>query len=240
MNTREIFNRTTFANYKSLKSNNSFFNEKAYLYKVLREIKNFKFKNRQNIKILEIGCADGSFSFVLKDEGYDVFAVDISEIAIENAKKNGLKATVVDIEKGTSFPGEFFDIVVAAEVIEHIYDTDFVLDEIKRVMKKDGYLFMTTPNLASLKNRFRLLWGEYPQYSEFRIGDKQAGHIRNYTPKVLKQQLEQHGFVVKKILAPNIIFPMTKKFPLFIKKIAMFLGDIFTTLGSHIIVIAKK
>lgn len=240
MNTREIFNQTTFANYKALKSNNSFFNEKVYLYKVLREIKNLKFKDRQNIKILEIGCADGSFSSVLKDEGYDVFAVDISEKAIENAKKNGLQATVVDIERGINFQRDFFDIVIAAEVIEHIYDTDFVLNEIKRVMKKDGYLFITTPNLASLKNRVRLLLGEYPQYSEFRIGDNQAGHIRNYTPKVLKQQLEQHGFAVKKILSPNIIFPMTKKLPLFIKKIAMFLGDIFATLGSHIIVVAKK
>src|SRR3990167_2140119 len=235
MSNRETFNKNTYADYKALASDGSLYKERVYLLKVWREINKLELKDIHDIKVLEIGCADGSFSAVLKQQGFDVWAVDISETAVAHARQNGQNAAVADIEKGTGFEANFFDLIIAAEVIEHLYDTDSALNEINRIMKPGAHLFITTPNLASLKNRLRLLFGRYPQYSEFRIGDKQAGHIRNYTPSALKQQLVDHGFSVEKLLSPNIIFPMTKNFSLFIKEIAIYLGDVFPSLGSHLV-----
>lgn len=234
------FNEQRYRNYEALSSTDNFFTDRVYLYKIYRLIKSLDIVSEEKIKILEIGCADGTFAKVLKNDGYDVYGIDISKGAIDKALKLGVKAIQADIEQGIDFPDNFFDIVIAAEIIEHLYDTDRFLEQVNRTTKGDGYLFITTPNLASLKNRIRLLFGKYPQYSEFRLNQSAAGHIRNYTVDTLVQQMEENNWQIIKIASPNIICPMTRSIPFFVKKFAMFLGNIFYSIGSHIIIMAKK
>jgi 2-polyprenyl-3-methyl-5-hydroxy-6-metoxy-1,4-benzoquinol methylase len=235
----EEFNNQRYGDYVAIDSEEKFFSEDVYLYKTFRELKKV-FSGGKRAKILEIGCADGSFSKFLEKNGFEVFAVDIAEKAVENAKKMGIAASVCDIENGSNFATGSFDAIIACEVIEHLYDTDSFLQEVKRLVREGGYVFLSTPNLASLKNRIRLMLGKYPQYSEYRVGEKEAGHIRNYTSSALKKQLVENGFKVGKIVAPNFLCPMTKKIPRFLKLVAMRLGDVFPSLGSHIIIVAKK
>jgi 2-polyprenyl-3-methyl-5-hydroxy-6-metoxy-1,4-benzoquinol methylase len=237
--TQEKFNEKRYANHQALVSINNFYTDKVYLSKILKEITK-RYDNNHNNKVLELGCADGSFSSLLKKKGFDVYAIDISASAIEKAKQTGIKAEVGNLEERINHNEDYFDIVIATEVIEHLYDTDFFLKEIKRVMKKNGHLFLSTPNLASLKNRIKLLFGAYPQYMEYRLGPEQAGHIRAYTPDILRKQIKDNGFDVIRVMSPNILFPMTSNSPLFVKKIAILLGDIFYNIGSHIIIIARK
>lgn len=233
------FNNERYGDYQAMPSESNFFSDKVYLYKIFREL-NRIFAVRQSKRVLEIGCADGSFSVYLHNRGYDIEAIDIADDAVGRAVSLGINAKVCDIEQGLNFQDENFDAVVACEVIEHLYDTDYFIKEIRRVVKSGGYVFLSTPNLASLKNRLRLLFGKYPQYSEYNLGANSAGHIRNYTVETLVSQLRSAGFDVVKITSPNLLCPMTRQVPFFIKKIAMHLGDIFYNLGSHIIVVAKK
>jgi len=85
---------------------------------------------------------------------------------------------------------------VLAEVIEHVVDTDHVLGEIARVLRPGGVLVITTPNLASLENRVRLLLGRYPMWMDIQIVG--TGHVRYYTPRMLRAHLQQHGFRVER------------------------------------------
>ena len=234
------FNNAKYGDYQALSSVDDFLKDKVYLYKIYSQLKGLNIIDIANTKILDIGCADGSFAKFLKQQGYDAYGTDISEKAINKAAKFGIKAKWCDIEQGINFSDNFFDIVIASEIIEHLYDTDYFLQELKRVTKDNGYLFLSTPNLASLKNRIRLLFGKYPQYSEFRLGPDQAGHIRNYTVNTLKSQLEKNNWQIIKITSPNFICPMAKNIPIFLKKIAFLLGDTFYSIGSHIIIMAKK
>jgi len=234
------FNKRRYKDHKAFISESNFLEDKVYLYKIYSQIIKLNIKNTAQTKILDIGCADGSFANFLAHKGFNVYGIDISEEAIKKASVFGIKASQCDIEQGLKFKDNYFDIIIASEIIEHLYDTDYFLEEIKRVTKKYGYLFISTPNLASLKNRVRLLFGRYPQYTEYRIGRNLAGHIRNYTPQVLKKQLKDNRWNVIKTTSPNILCPMTKDIPIFIKKIAIFFGDIFYSLGSHIIIIARK
>jgi len=55
-----------------------------------------------------------------------------------------------------------FNCVLAGEIIEHIIDTDSFLDEINRILMDNEILIITTPNLANLENRIRLVIGRYP------------------------------------------------------------------------------
>lgn len=128
--------------------------------KVLETIAKYKFN-----KILDIGCGDGGFSALLGKAcgAREVYGVEISEKGVEMANKNGVKALKCDIdEENLPFEDAYFDAVFAGEVIEHLFDPDHFLNEIHRVLKVDGIFVLSTPNLASLYNRFALLFGFMP------------------------------------------------------------------------------
>jgi SAM-dependent methyltransferase len=106
-----------------------------------------------------------------------------------------------------SFPEGAFDLVLLIDVIEHLYDPDRVLDEVRAVLKPSGVLALVTPNLASWLNRLLLVGGYMPLDTEVstrrifgRPGPRDgppAGHIRVFTLRALHEFLRFHGFRVR-------------------------------------------
>jgi len=128
------------------------------------------YPNIEKIKVLDVGGGEGHlldlFFTKLKqdfnnslDINSEFHIIDISKRQIERAKKKGYNTIIYDISKGFPHDDESFDIVFASEVIEHIFDTTYFLKECRRVLKKDGLLILTTPNIASLGNRINLVLG---------------------------------------------------------------------------------
>lgn len=115
---------------------------------------------------------------------------------VELATKKGVKAQQSNLgEIEMPFEDNFFDLVFAGEIIEHIIDTDMFIRDIYRVTKPGGVLIITTPNLASFENRVRILFGQYPEWVDYSLMEG-CGHVRSYTPKILARQLEKYGFKV--------------------------------------------
>ncbi len=195
-------------------------------------------RSRKPLKLLDIGCDNGILSSRLKQLGYDVYGLDIRKKEVAMARKLGIKAVVGSAEKRFPFKSGFFDAALAGDIIEHIYDTDFFIREAHRILRQGGIFVVTTPNLASLSNRIRLLFGRLPVGSEVRLGKDMAGHIRNYTFPELERQLRQHGFSIVRKVSSNIIFPVRYNVPF--KSLAIKLGDYFPNIGSHIIMAARK
>ena len=71
----------------------------------------------------------------------------ISELLDHYKKYNS--CIVGDVSNGLPWQNEYFDAIFAGEIIEHIIDTDFFLDEINRVLNDKGQVVLTTPNAAS-------------------------------------------------------------------------------------------
>jgi SAM-dependent methyltransferase len=209
-----------FADYHSLDLAN-----KIYQLKTLRLISTLNLK--PSPFILELGSADDSFLNLLKEK--------------LNGEGVGLDLTKGDdLEKPLKQKSNTADLIIALEVIEHLFDTDLFLSEIYRVLKPKGFLILSTPNLASLSNRVRLFFGGYPKYLEYsRTG---AGHIHLYTPRVLRTQILNFQFSIIKFTSPNFLCPYITKtwFPVFLKEFCMTLGDLFPSLGSHLLIVAKK
>ena len=107
-------------------------------------------------KILDIGCGDGEYSFNLKEKGFEVIALDIDEERFKY--KNKIEFLKCDLTKGLPFPNEFFDYVLFLEVIEHIYNHSFVIEEIYRILKPNGLLILSTPNILNIRSRLRFLF----------------------------------------------------------------------------------
>ncbi|MGH9013424.1 MAG: class I SAM-dependent methyltransferase [Acidimicrobiia bacterium] len=144
-------------------------------------------------KLLDVGCGRGAFgSFVRKQLGWEVHGVELIDDFVAEAAKRLHSAQAVAIsEAPLPFPSDSFDLVFAGEIIEHLVDTDAFLAEIARVTQPGGTVIVTTPNLASFENRLRILLGLYPIWVDYRAGGE--GHVRAYTPRVLKRQLRAHG-----------------------------------------------
>lgn len=110
-------------------------------------------------KILELGCGDGSlwvknYKKIPKD--WEIHITDFSEGMLEDAKSNikdnfeRFNFKVEDAEN-ISYEDESFDIVIANHMLYHLKDIDKALKEMKRVLKKDGYIFISTVGQNHMK-----------------------------------------------------------------------------------------
>ena len=190
-----------------------------------------------NKKILDIGCYDGTISQLIKEKNNVIIGLDMSMNALNMAKKKGIECVLSNAEN-LPFRDASFDIIVASEIIEHIFDTGKFLDEINRILKSNGELILTTPNLALLDNRFRLLLGLQPHYCEIEL-EGNAGHIRCFTKKSFKNLIEKHGFMVEKIQSDILFIPVLNAI---LRKIGLNkkLGDTLPGLGTILIFKAKN
>ncbi len=154
-------------------------------------------------KILDVGCARGYIGRRLKEKDKSVFGIEMSTPAAVEAQKVLNKVYVFDIEKPWPDIGELkFDLVILAEVLEHVFDPVEVLTSVSRVLQDNGEVIITTPNFLTWTNRIRMLFGFF-RYTEQGLLD--FGHIRFFTYKYLKQVLTEADFNV--IKERHIIFP---------------------------------
>jgi len=174
-------------------------------------------------KLLDVGCGDGRFAAFLSESiGIaEVCGVDISESAVSEARKRGISAVKADLDRdGLPFPDEQFDAVLAGEVIEHVYDPDFFLSELRRILRVNGLLVLSTPNLAALHNRISLLLGFEPFCMNPSLrrplghilemkghGDlvPSGDHIRTMTLRSLVRLLREHRFGIVSITGSSAI-----------------------------------
>ncbi|MBW2045844.1 MAG: class I SAM-dependent methyltransferase [Deltaproteobacteria bacterium] len=101
----------------------------------------------KDIKILDIGCGEGWGSIVLAE--FNVWAMDISFKSIRRAIRNNYNSKIIYSVMSTEHLGyrnNIFDVVCCFEVIEHLDCPDCLLKEIKRVLKPNGILLLSTPN----------------------------------------------------------------------------------------------
>ena len=140
---------------------------------------------REAGKLLDIGCGGGLFLKAAGDMGWDVEGVEISPTAARYAN------TVVGVPvrrarfEETGFPPEDFDAVTLLDTVEHLQDPVNILREVRRVLKKDGILIVTTPDVNSLS---RTMAGEaWAVLSP-------AEHLYNFSKKTLGKLMAVSGF----------------------------------------------
>lgn len=137
-------------------------------------------QGRKNSVVLDIGCGSGHGSFALSKRFKMVYGVDIAQDAIAYARKNWTGKNIhFQTGSGTNipFPSGTFDMTVAYEVFEHIKDWRAFLSEMKRVTKKGGKVYISTPN----KN----------MYSPGTLKPINPYHQFEMTPKEFKSALEE-------------------------------------------------
>jgi len=165
---------------------------------------------------LDCGCDDGKFTEEVAAVigSRNISGIEINEKAAKLAVERGVQIAASDLNKRFPFEDDSLDVVTANQVIEHLYDTDNFVLEIKRVLKPHGYAIISTNNLASWHNLFALTLGYQPFPSDVSsnnpgIGkiiptfDGDAGswaHLRIFTYASLKSLMEYYGLRVEEIV----------------------------------------
>jgi SAM-dependent methyltransferase len=148
-------------------------------------------RDRPSGRVLDVGCYDGQFTS--RVVGGEVVGIDVSHHALLAAGHRGVHGVRAQLESGLPFAEETFATVIAAEIVEHVFDTQAVIRELARVLRRDGWLAITTPNLVALSGRAQLVLGRSPHNVEFDASDGTSGHIRYFTFDTLELLLHRAG-----------------------------------------------
>jgi O-antigen biosynthesis protein len=159
--------------------------------------------NLSTAKVLEIGCAGGATGKSLK-ESFPVqyyVGIEVSQEAANTAKKHLDRVIIADVEKTDLasehglMPGEF-DLLLALDVLEHLYNPWDVLAELSRYLKPGGYVVASIPNIQNITIVEDLIKGNW-QYQDAGILD--ATHMRFFTLEASKQMFNGAGLTIKNL-----------------------------------------
>ena len=165
----------------------------------------------KNKKILDIGCNTGLLGEALKkNKQCEVWGADYSREAIKLAKKRLDKTIVCDFEKEIPFKKEKFDIIILADILEHLKNPEDLLLKIKKLLNSGGIILASIPNVANIYVRFNLLFGKW-DYKNSGILDKT--HLKFFTKKTMIKLFVESGYKINGIdSTPGFDFLILKHF----------------------------
>ena len=209
-------------------------------------------KPKRGETILDLGCGEGQDVKIILPYGVNYIGLDISLGMIEKAKeqfgsKNKIKFLVGNANK-LPFKDETFEKILCSEVIEHIPDYKKALNEIGRVLKKEGTLVLSTPNQNSLYGLQRVLL-DFIYKAHYHKGRRENHPWDKWKRiKELKQALKENSFSIKEIITVCYLpGELSYRLPLGIKRFLLLLikpverfMQTFIRRGGYIICIKAK
>ena len=153
--------------------------------KILSEIINYN----KGGKLLDIGCGLGYLIEQAEKAGWETTGLEISDYAIRECRRKHLKVKKGQIEKLDRF-SNFFDVIVAQDVLEHVFKPEYFLNKVNNLLKTNGLFVLELPNNSSL--RAILMGKAWIEYIP-------PVHLNFFDKKNLLLILKNHGFEVKKI-----------------------------------------
>jgi len=142
---------------------------------------------RRKGRLLDVGSGFGFFLSEMKNRGWDVTGIEISQKAMDYARDVlGLTILPGPLEKA-NFPDNYFDAVTGFYVIEHLPYPMAFLRECHRILKPGGLLLLRYPHTTPIKNLLQIFG------IKNRLYDLPA-HLSDFSPKMIQRCLEKIGF----------------------------------------------
>ncbi|HWP61366.1 MAG TPA: class I SAM-dependent methyltransferase [Candidatus Paceibacterota bacterium] len=219
----------------------------------------------KNEVALDVGCAAGTQVFKMAKLAKEAYGVDIAQNFIDAADRYKATQNISNAyfacapAEQLPYPDQHFDAVMCGEVLEHVFDADIALAEIKRVLKIGGRACISVPNL----NADGTLWGRLLRllgarrfvpmtaFSMAELAKHGDAHVREFSTSGMRAWLEKNGFRVESINTVSWIdgpsFDFLLKFPLHtrIGRAMLFgteraLSKTGLSLGRHMVVRAAR
>lgn len=178
--------------------------------RVLSEARSRLAKDNASMSVLDYGCGDGKYFHVFKDKGFlpeNIYGIEVSKLRVERCREIGW-TNAEYMEKGSRlpYPDETFDLINFMEVIEHIpaASADQVVYELRRVLKRGGFLLVSTPNYPI--KRFYDLVDAFVSRLWRRLRDDPT-HVTFYNHKRLHALLDGYfSSVEERVYKPGFLY----------------------------------
>jgi 2-polyprenyl-3-methyl-5-hydroxy-6-metoxy-1,4-benzoquinol methylase len=167
--------------------------DKDYIREYVRRIA--AAKPPQGAKLLDIGCAYGHYVQEAGNQGYDAYGCELTIECLDYARKV-LKLPHIDkgLLSDIKYKSKFFDVIMLHHVFEHVPDPHVLLPEIKRILKDDGILIITVPNVNSVRKL-------HSRKLRFHIPIQ---HVFHYDVKSVHRLLIKNGYsIISKPVLPK-------------------------------------
>jgi 2-polyprenyl-3-methyl-5-hydroxy-6-metoxy-1,4-benzoquinol methylase len=170
-------------------------NKTDHIFMLEKVLDNISTKDK---KILDIGAGDG---YILKKtKSKNLTALDLSEDNILHLQKNNIETYKLDISSDElPFKNGTFDIIIMNEVIEHIFDCQTSINNVFKMLKKNGFFIIATHNSFNLLMRVKYMLGMIPTPSLDVNSATMGEHIRLFNYNTLETLLLRAGFKKYKI-----------------------------------------
>lgn len=153
--------------------------------------------------VLDAGCSGGAIARMLVAQGSVVDGIESDEVAAAEAKRHCRKVLVGDLETmQIDLPPESYDMVVMADVMEHLREPVTSLARLRPLLGRHGRLLVSTPNIANWSMRALHLAGRW-DYRERGIMDRT--HLRFFTRRTVRETIEAAGY---EIVAMDVTCPL--------------------------------
>lgn len=150
-----------------------------------------------NKRVLDVGCGTGSVSRLLVDlRGAKLVGIEPDLPRVTTARSRGIDARHGFFDETSAQNLGKFDVVVFADVLEHLPDPAAVLQLTRRLLEKDGVVIASVPNIAHWSVRLELLFGRFDYQS---CGIMDATHLRWFTERTFRALFEASGYRVDTI-----------------------------------------
>jgi O-antigen biosynthesis protein len=148
------------------------------------------------LRVLDVGCGAGALSAALKARG----AAHTAGIELDRAAAAAAREKLDELVEGSAADHELpwtpgsFDVLVFADVLEHLPDPDLVLDRFTPLLSKGGTVIVSVPNWRFWSVLLRLMTDRWA-YTDYGVRDRT--HLRVFTRRTLVAMLELHGLRVE-------------------------------------------
>ena len=153
--------------------------------------------------VLDIGCGTGVLGEELKKQGCKVDGVEYSEESADIAKTKIDEVFICNIETELPKTNKKYDVIIFADVLEHLRNPEEVLKNFLSLLKKEGSVIISFPNIANWSIRIKLLFGRF-NYTKTGILDET--HLHFYTIRSARKMIASTELKVEKIdITPNFV-----------------------------------
>ncbi|WP_244931677.1 class I SAM-dependent methyltransferase [Nocardioides sp. W7] len=152
-------------------------------------------------RVLDVGCWKGALGRALIAQDCQVSGLDIDEAAAEVAREFLDEVVVADLDKtslSSCFPEKSFDVIVFADVLEHLVDPAAVLRDAKQLLRPGGFVVLSIPNIAHGSVRLALLQGLW-DYTD--TGHLDRTHLRFFSRRGLVDLVRGSGYAIDELRA---------------------------------------
>ena len=158
-------------------------------------------------RLIDIGCGDGLFGAAVKSRypECETWGVELIPDAAQKAASRNDRVVQTPFENAEELPDSYFDVVTMNDVLEHMPWPEPALAAAKRILRPDGRLVLSLPNVQFLLNVLDLVKRNDWEYQDSGILDRT--HFRFYTTKSAARLLEHNGFHVESITGINAMRP---------------------------------